>query len=178
MATYECGLIGLLFAAIGLFPQQNTVMATHSIAKVNGFELSVDEYKTLLAKIIDIVPSGIISVEEQQQKILEIMIDEHLLAQQAIALQLPLNDSRLREMLARSIIEWQTTEVLSEVVDESTLQDFYQRNKTLFQGNESLHVEHMRFRCAQGICSVQGKAYKLAKTAFEQLEQGHSFTDI
>ncbi len=171
-------LIGLLFAANGLLPQQDETISKKSIAKVNGYELSIDEYQALLKKISDIVPVGVMPIEQQQQKLLDSMIDEHLLAQQAIALQLTLSDSRLRKMLAMSITEWQTTEALSEVVDDKTLKAFYANNSALFQGSDLLQVQQMRFRCTDKHCSEQSTTYKTAQNALKQLGQGGYFNEV
>lgn len=174
-----CGaLLGLLLAAVNLLPQNTVKLEDDTVAQVNGYSVSLAEYQLMFEKISDIVPSGVMPIEQQQRKLLDSMIDEYLLAQQAIVLGLPLNDSRLRKMLAMSLTEWQTTEILSEQVEKQTLADFYDDNSLLFSGNELVQVAHMRFVCQSVICSKQGAAYQRAQQAFKKLGQGQSFTEI
>lgn len=166
-------LVGLLFAAFGLLPSLLTSeQPVEGIANINGFTIKQEEYEALKNKITEILPAGTLNKPGQEQKLLDAMIEEYLLAQHALALGLGLTDARLRKMLAASLVEWQARDSLSKKIELDTLETFFEENRSFFNPADKVQVQRLKFTCIDKYCSQEGRAFQRAKAAYMQLSQG------
>lgn|GEM_PF-4852513 len=175
-----CGaLLGLLLALSGLLPPASKEPETSDVvAEFNGIAISRAEYEAALVKVTESLPKGKRMTRQQYRQLLDVMVEERLLALRAQELNLPFNDQRLRQLVASAMVEWVVEDLDRLPVSEKSLMDFFEANRIRFQPQPAWKVFHMRFACDEDGCSEEMPAYTRAWRAAHEIRRGKPFNEV
>ncbi|WP_411824391.1 SurA N-terminal domain-containing protein [Leptospira sp. 'Mane'] len=123
-------VVGFIFVFIGLlFPEKEKIFGD-SVAIVNEYEITKQEYLRSLSGYSNDSKNPM--TEEIQKNILDRLIEEELLVQRGIELGLAQRDRAIRSQIVRTVIQNVLSENVSSSPNELSLRAYYLLNKDKF----------------------------------------------
>lgn len=186
-ALLLCGaVVGIVMAAAGLVREPPVPQSAPSVssatsppaglpsdvvARVNGRLLTRSEFERALAVEI---AGGEVSSAATRRRVLDRMIDEELRAQHGVALNLHLNDPRVRMDLATIVAE-SVVAAATQETDDTHLRSYFEAHRQRFAQRGALRVQHIWVAAIEGNL---GEAYTRARTATRLLREGEAFSVV
>lgn len=136
--------LGLLLAASGLFEPSSDSLPTDIMARIGDQLITKAEYQNHLQRLSDEKRNPL--TREDQQRLLDLLIDERLLVAQGLNLGLINSDAKVRRLIVERLLESVLAEVENRTPTEEELQNFFQTNRDYFARPGRLQVRHLHFR--------------------------------
>lgn len=137
-------ITGLILAASGLFEPSRDSLPTDVMARIGDQLITKTEYHNHLQRLSDEKRNPL--TPEDQQRLLDLLIDERLLVAQGLNLGLANSDAKVRRLIVERLLESVLAEVENRTPTETELQNFFQTNRDYFARPGRLHVRHLQFR--------------------------------
>ncbi len=169
-------LISLAAIAVGtvvalLASTQSIKLSDDVIAMVNETPISREMYQNHIAALSRDRATPL--AETGRQKVLNRMIDEELLIQQALQMQFLEHDRAVRSTLAQSMIKNVISESRARPVSKTDLKRFYRDEKAFFAPVSQIWVKQIRLPIGDDRAAADKKAIKIINL----IKNGASFKE-
>lgn len=152
------GLVaGILLTAYGLSDQPDRVREGDVVAVVNGAPIGRDLYERVVAGVE--ADQGALSPEDRAH-VLERMIEEELLVQQAVSLGMASRDRMARGYLVQAMMDFVGQRAPADPPGDDGLREFYAEHQARFRRPGRIALETMSFDVVPGASdeAVRAKA--------------------
>jgi hypothetical protein len=174
-ATLVFGLAaGIALTAYGLL-QKRAQLPAESVAVVNGQVIPRDLYERVVEGIAADREGTPVTAADRDH-VLQRMIDEELLVQEAVTLGMASRDRLARGYLVQAMIDFVGQRVQQETPSESDLESFYAEHKTDFSRPGRLALRAMQFDVYPGQPDEAGQ--KRVVAALEALARGEAWETV
>ena len=170
-----CLIVGMatgLSVALSQIVQRPSPLPNDAIALVNGHAVQATVYEQAL-NALDQERRREVTTQDRQD-VLNRLIDEQLLIQQALKSGLAYNDRTVKNALVTAMLESQRMQAAAEPISEDDLQAFYQQQPGLFRGETRYRAGLIRVPYEDN----KQAALERANTAREALQQGADFQTV
>jgi parvulin-like peptidyl-prolyl isomerase len=162
-------------AALGLLePSTADGLPANAIARVNDTVLLDDDYERAVAAISSDRNAPL--TEEDRRFVLDRLIDEELLVQQAIDLGLPRLDRRVRTDLVAAMIQSIVLDTGEREPTEAELRSFLEENADRFTRPGRIHLRQILIRAEP--VRTETESRERAEQALARLHRGESFARV
>lgn len=149
------GLVaGVALTAYGLLQPPVRPARADAVALVNGAPIGRDLYERVLAGVE--ADQGTLSAQDREH-VLDRMIEEELLVQQAIDLGMASRDRMARGYLVQAMMEFVGQQAPAEPPGDDELRSFYEENQARFRRPGRLALETMAFDVGSGATDEAGR---------------------
>ncbi len=134
-------LVGLFFAIVGVFDAADTPeISGDTSALVNGAPITRAEFESAVESW---VAGGGQDTPEHRDRILNLLVDEELLIQHALALGVAHTDGQLRSRLSRAAIDHITGDAIAALhePDDGELRAWYRAHADFFNAQVSFEMQ-------------------------------------
>lgn len=170
-----CGLLsGVALTAYGLL-EKEAALPTDAVAMVNGEPIPRDLYERVVEGLAA-DREGTPITDEDRAHVLDRMIEEELLVQEAVALGMASRDRLARGYLVQAMIDFVGQRVQQEVPDDETLRQYYEDNRPQFSRPGRLALRVMQFDVYPGQPDANG--LERANRAKAALEKGDAWDAV
>lgn len=154
------GLIsGILLTAYGLLAPGAMAEKSDAVAMVNGRPVGRDLYERVVAGVE--ADQGTLSPEDRRH-VLERMIEEELLVQQAVSLGMASRDRMARGYLVQAMMDFVGQRAPAEPPDEAALREFFEEHPARFRRPGRIALETMSFDVTPGVADDAVRAQAAA----------------
>ena len=143
-------LLGALVAGLDLVRADEASAGTLEddvVARVDGHPIPRERYERALAAVAADRRGGSVSAADRA-RVLDRLVEEELLVQEALALGLAERDRRVRADLAAAAIDLLVERATQDVPDDATLRRFYEEESGYFRAAVRVRVRHAYFPTA------------------------------
>lgn len=167
------GLVaGVLLTAYGLLARKAAV-PENAVALVNGEAIGRDLYERVLAGVE--ADKGSLS-DEDRRHVLDRMIEEELLVQQAVALGMASRDRMARGYLVQAMMDFLGQQAGAETPDDATLRAYYEAHPERFRRPGRLALDTMAFDVNPG--DDDAAVLAKAQAARRAVAGGEAWTEV
>ena len=171
VAGMALGIIGALYSTYSRNASAPGRLSPENIALVNGVGISKSKYMEQLDAVRADRRSDL--NREQGRQILERLIDEELLIQNALETGFANSDKSVRSALVSGVVSSILEEVKTRVPTETELKKFYADNIQLFTPDDKVVISRIVFKHAD-----QETALKQAMQSYLRISGGLSFSKV
>lgn len=164
---------GIVLTGYGLLKQPERAEVGDAVAVVNGRPIGRDLYERVLAGVE--ADQGTLSPEDRRH-VLDRMIEEELLVQQAVSLGMASRDRMARGYLVQAMMDFVGQRAPADLPDDAALREFYADNQARFRRPGRIALETMSFDVVPGVADEAARAKVAA--AREAVASGGAWTTV
>lgn len=162
--------VGISLAVTGALVLTTNDLSGHTIARVNGKDISARDLEFALGRLSGDKPT----TDEQRLQVLQHLVDQELLIQRGVEIGLLDSDRAVRKAISMAVIDAVVAVAVETEPNEDELRAFYDSHQAVFTLPARAHVQQI-------YCVANGdltKAKVRAEQASAALSHGLSFVEV